>query len=47
MRQPHTPPGRPQGRSKVERFFRTVRDQFLAKQRYKTFDEINCYVTVP
>lgn len=41
MQQPHTPPGRPQGRSKVERFFRTVRDQFLAKQRYKTFDEIN------
>jgi transposase InsO family protein len=41
MQQPHTPPGRPQGRSKVERFFRTVRQQFLAKQRYKTFDEIN------
>jgi len=41
MRQPHTPAGRPQGRSKVERFFRTVRDQFLSKQRYKTFDEIN------
>jgi transposase InsO family protein len=41
MRQPHTPAGRPQGRAKVERFFRTVRDQFLSKQRYKTFDEIN------
>jgi len=41
MQQPHTPPGRPQGRSKVERFFRTVRDQFLAKQHYKTLDEIN------
>lgn len=41
MQQPHTPAGRPQGRSKVERFFRTVRDQFLAKQRYQTFDEIN------
>jgi hypothetical protein len=41
MQQPHTPPGRPQGRSKVERFFRTVREQFLAKQRFKTFDEIN------
>ncbi len=41
MQQPHTPPGRPQGRSKVERFFRNVRQQFLAKQRYKTFDEIN------
>jgi transposase InsO family protein len=41
MQQPHTPAGRPQGRAKVERFFRTVRDQFLAKRRYKTFDEIN------
>ena len=41
MEQPHTPARRPQGRSKVERFFRTVRDQFLAKQHYKTFDEIN------
>jgi putative transposase len=41
MRQPHTPPGRPQGRSKVERFFRTVQEQFLNKKRYKTFDEIN------
>jgi putative transposase len=41
INQPHTPPGRPQGRSKVERFFRTVRQQFLAKKRYKTFDEIN------
>lgn len=25
----HTPPGQPRGRGKVERFFRTVRDQFL------------------
>jgi hypothetical protein len=41
MQQSHTPPGRPQGRSKVERFFRNVRQQFLAKKRYKTFDEIN------
>lgn len=41
MLQPHSPPKRPQGRGKVERFFRTVRDQFLAKQRFKTFDEIN------
>lgn len=41
MQQPHTPAGRPQGRAKVERFFRTVREQFLAKRRYKTFDEIN------
>ena len=41
MQQPHTPAGRPQGRAKVERFFRNVRQQFLAKKRYKTFDEIN------
>lgn len=25
----HTPPGKPRGRGKVERFFRTVRDKFL------------------
>ena len=41
MHQPHTPARRPQGRSKVERYFRTVREQFLAKKRYKTFDAIN------
>lgn len=41
MQQPHTPARRPQGRSKVERFFRTVREQFLAKKKYKTFDAIN------
>lgn len=39
----HTPPKRPQGRAKIERFFRTVRDQFLAWKRFKTFDEINQY----
>jgi transposase InsO family protein len=37
----HTPPYRPQGRSKVERFFRTVRERFLAKERFKSLDEIN------
>ena len=41
MGQPHTSVRRPQGRSKVERFFRTVREQFLAKDKYKTFDAIN------
>jgi putative transposase len=41
MQQPHTPARRPQGRAKVERFFRTVREQFLAKEKYKTFDAIN------
>ena len=27
----HSAPGRPQGRGKIERFFRTVRDQFLVE----------------
>jgi hypothetical protein len=39
----HTPAYRPQGRSKVERFFRTVRERFLAKYHFKTLDEINRY----
>ena len=29
----HSTPGRPQGRGKIERFFRTVRDQFLVEIR--------------
>jgi transposase InsO family protein len=37
----HTPPYKPQGRSKVERFFRTVRERFLAKQHFCALDEIN------
>lgn len=36
----HTPPYRPQGRGKVERFFRTVRDQFLC-DKYKTYTQMN------
>jgi transposase InsO family protein len=36
----HTPPFVPQGRGKVERFFRTVRDQFLC-DRFTTVKEIN------
>ncbi len=36
----HTPPYKPQGRGKVERLFRTVRDQFLC-DRFKTLNEIN------
>ena len=27
----HSTPGRPQGRGKIERFFRTVREQFLVE----------------
>ena len=37
----HTRPYRPQGRGKLERFFRTVRDQFLADGPYKTLADIN------
>ena len=38
----HTPPYRPQGRGKVERFFRTVREQFLSgQQNVLTIDELN------
>jgi len=48
MQQPHTPVRRPQGRSKVERFFRTVREQFLARQQYKTFDHpVPCRLSSP
>jgi transposase InsO family protein len=42
----HTPPYQPEGRGKIERWFRTVREQFLAnlnpKQRL-TLDELNSY----
>ncbi len=39
----HTPPGKPRGRGKVERFFRRVRDQFLDGERpvAHTLDGIN------
>jgi len=39
----HTPPGQPRGRGKVERFFRTVRDQFLddRKSLAHTLDGLN------
>ena len=36
----HTPPFVPQGRGKVERFFRTVRDQFLC-DKFKTVKQVN------
>ena len=41
MQQTHTPVRCPQGRSKMERFTRTVREQFLTRQKYKTFEAIN------
>lgn len=37
----HTPPYRPQGRGKVERFFRTVRDQFLPDHYSGSIEQIN------
>lgn len=37
---PHTPPYRPQGRGKIERFFRTVREQFLNVTSAHTFEEL-------
>lgn len=37
----HTPPYRPQGRGKIERFFRTVRDQFLSEQHAAGIDRLN------
>jgi len=40
----HSPPYRPQGRGKIERFFRTLRDQFLASMDPKhrlTLEELN------
>ncbi|NBC25218.1 MAG: DDE-type integrase/transposase/recombinase [Bacteroidetes bacterium] len=40
----HTPPYIPHGRGKVERMFRTVRDQFLC-DRFKTLDEVNTAFT--
>jgi transposase InsO family protein len=37
----HTPPYRPQGRGKVERFFRTIRDQFLGDHIASRIDDLN------
>ena len=39
----HTPPGKPRGRGKVERFFRTVRDKFLDGETpvAHTLDDLN------
>jgi putative transposase len=37
----HSPPYQPQGRGKVERWFRTVRDEFLATFTGKTIEDLN------
>ena len=36
----HSRPGRPQGRGKIERFFRTVRDQFLVEIEHRGVTDI-------
>ena len=36
----HSTPHRPQGRGKIERFFRTVRDQFLVEVTDTTADDL-------
>ena len=38
---PHTPPYKPQGRGKVERFFRTVREGFLDGRGKTPLDKLN------
>ena len=37
----HTPARRPQGRAKVERFFRTVRDQLLTARHFQEIGQMN------
>ena len=41
MAMPHTPAYQPQGRGKIERFFRTVRERFLAKASARTIEQLN------
>ena len=38
---PHTPPYKPQGRGKIERFFRTVRDGFLTGRNKSSLEKLN------
>lgn len=38
---PHTPAYQPQGRGKIERFFRTVRERFLARNTARTLEQLN------
>ena len=45
MHLPHTPAYRPQGRGKVERFFKTVRDQCLEGLRVESLDRLQSAFT--
>jgi len=38
---PHTPPYKPQGRGKIERFFRSVRDGFLTGRPQTSLEKLN------
>lgn len=38
---PHSPPYRPQGRGKIERFFKTVRERFFPCCKASTLEELN------
>ena len=40
VRLTHSTPGRPQGRGKIERFFRTVNEQFLVEVHDTTAEEL-------
>lgn len=41
MHLPHTPPYKPKGRGKIERFFRTVREQWLPKDDVVSIESLN------
>lgn len=41
MVMPHTLPYQPRGRGKIERFFRTARERFLAKSTARTIEQLN------
>ena len=43
----HSRPGKPQGRGKVERWFRTVREQFLVEIEDSTADDVRDAMTTP
>ncbi|MFP4165469.1 MAG: integrase core domain-containing protein [Chitinispirillaceae bacterium] len=46
MALPHTPPYTPRGRGKIERFFRSVRDEFLTGRERSSLDKLNADLSV-